>query len=218
MSEVEQEGIETTASGTVQPGAETRILEPGVEAPKPTPRRAETRKLEPEAEEAPQALAAVPHLGLTREELNWAALAHASVLITVLLGLLSGGIGALLGPIIPGIIWYVHRDKSEYVVEQARQATIYQVAGIVALVALVLVGGILVSLGLAISAVMIIILIGLILLPIMIVVTLIWGAAIVVLPIAQVVYGCYAALEAYNGRPFRYWWVADRIDRYQAQT
>ena len=218
MSEVEQEGIEATTSGAAQPGAETRILEPGAEAPKPTPRRAETRKLEPEAEEAPQALAGVPHLGLTREELNWAALAHASILITLLLGLLSGGIGALLGPIIPGIIWYVHRDKSEYVVEQARQATIYQVAGIGALVALILVGGILVSLGLAISAVLIIILIGLILFPIMLFVTLIWGAAIVVLPIAQVVYGCYAALEAYNGRPFRYWWVADRIDRYQAQT
>jgi hypothetical protein len=49
-------------------------------------------------------------------------------------------------------------------------------------------------------------------------VTLVWGAAIIALPIAQVVYGCYAALEAYNGRPFRYWWVADVIDRYQAQA
>ena len=39
-----------------------------------------------------------------------------------------------------------------------------------------------------------------------------------VLPIAQVVYGCYAALEAYNGRPFRYRWVADLIDRYEAQA
>jgi hypothetical protein len=35
-----------------------------------------------------------------------------------------------------------------------------------------------------------------------------------VLPIAQVVYGCYAAAETYNGRPFRYYWIADLIDRY----
>jgi hypothetical protein len=38
------------------------------------------------------------------------------------------------------------------------------------------------------------------------------------LPIAQVVYGCYAAVETYSGRPFRYWWVADQIDRYQSQA
>jgi hypothetical protein len=42
--------------------------------------------------------------------------------------------------------------------------------------------------------------------------------AIVALPIAQAVYGCYAALEVRNGRPFRYRWISDLIDRYQAQT
>jgi uncharacterized Tic20 family protein len=59
--------------------------------------------------------------------------------------------------------------------------------------------------------------VGLILLPIMLIVTLAWIVAIVALPIAQVVYGCYAALEAYNGRPFRYHWIADMMDRYQSQ-
>jgi uncharacterized Tic20 family protein len=52
----------------------------------------------------------------------------------------------------------------------------------------------------------------------MLIVTLAWVAAVVALPFVQVVYGCYAALEAYNGRPFRYWWIADVIDRYQSEA
>jgi uncharacterized Tic20 family protein len=75
-----------------------------------------------------------------------------------------------------------------------------------------------VTFGWVVSGVLVILLIGLLLLPLMLIVTLIWAAALVALPIAQVVYGCYAALETYNGRPFRYWQVADLIDRYQAQS
>ena len=102
--------------------------------------------------------------------------------------------------------------------EQARQATIFQVAGLLGLLALAVVGAILVVVGWAVSAILVIVLIGLVLLVVMAIVTLLWGAALIALPIAQVVYGCYAALEAYNGRPFRYWWIADAIDRYQAQS
>jgi uncharacterized Tic20 family protein len=218
MSEVEQEVIEFADMTTKQSNAGTRKLEPGAEAPQPRPTRAETRKLEPETGATSQVLAPVPHLGLTREEMTWAGLAHASILITLLLGIASGGIAAILGPIIPAIIWYVYREKSEYVVEQARQATIFQLAGIVALLALAIAGAILIALGWVVSAALVIALIGLLLLPIMLIVTLVWVAALVALPIAQVVYGCYAALEAYNGRPFRYWWVSDMIDRYQSQT
>jgi uncharacterized Tic20 family protein len=217
MSEIKDE-MENVELEEEQPKGKTRKLEPGAEASKPKPRRAETQKLEPELETALEAVAPSPHLGLTRDEMTWAAMAHASILITLLLGVISGGIAVILGPIIPAIIWYVYRDKSEYVVEQARQATIFQLAGILGLLALSLVGAVLVAVGWTVSAVLVIILVGLILLPIMLIVTLVWVVAIVALPIVQVVYGCYAALEAYNGRPFRYWWIADLIDRYQAQA
>ena len=198
----------------------TQKLESENETPKPRPRRTETKKLESEVEmeNAVEVVTPAPHLGLTRDETNWAALAHASILLTLLLGVLTGGIAVFLGPIVPALIWYAYRDKSEYVTEQARQATIFQVAGLLALLALAVVGAILVAVGWAVSAVLVIVLIGLVLLVVMAIVTLLWGAAIIALPIAQVVYGCYAALEAYNGRPFRYWWVADVIDRYQAQA
>jgi uncharacterized Tic20 family protein len=211
MSKAEEEVVEIR---------ETRKLEVGAESPAPRPRRAQTKKLDatPEPETALEVVAPPAHLGLAREEMTWSALAHASILLTLLLGVASGGIAAFLGPIVPAIIWYVYRDKSEYVVEQARQATIFQLAGILGWLVLVIGGAILVAAGWAVSAILLVVLVGLILMPVMLLVTLIWGVAIVALPIAQVIYGCYAALEAYNGRPFRYQWFADMIDRYQAQA
>ena len=196
----------------------TRRLDAGTEAPSPRPRRPETIKLDMDSQVRAGGSAPAARLGLTRDEMNWAAAAHGSILLTVLLGLATGGIYALIGPIVPALIWYAHRDKSAYVAEQARQATIFQLAGLAALLALSLVGAVLVAVGWTVSAILVVVLVGLILLPVMLVVTLLWVVAVVALPILQVVYGCYAALEAYNGRPFRYRWIADLIDRYQAQA
>ena len=167
-----------------------------------------------------RALMASPaaHLGLSGEELTWAAGAHASILITLVLGIISGGLGAILGVGVPALIWYLHRDSSEYVVEQARQATIFQLAGIVGWLLLIIGGAAAMAVGWTLSTILVVVLIGLILLPLMLVVTLGWVAAIVVLPIGQAVYGCFAALEAYHGRPFRYRWIADLIDRYQSEV
>lgn len=172
--------------------------------------KAQTRKLRIESPPV--------YLGLTRQEMTWAALAHASILVTVVLGLLTGGVVVVLGPMIPAIIWYVYRDKSAYVVDQARQATVFQVAGIAAILALAILGSGVIAIGWAVSALLLIVLVGVILMPAMLIVTLLWVIAIVGLPIAQVIYGCYAALEANNGRPFRYRWIADLIDRYLAQA
>lgn len=218
---------EEQRSGSVAPGTTRKLEEQAPEA-RPRPRRAETRKLDPAPvaadpgtaapESTPGAVVPAPHLGLTREETTWAALAHASVLVTLVLGIASGGLAAILGPIVPALIWYAHRDKSKYVEEQARQATIFQLVGVLGLYALALVGALLVAIGWTVSAVLLVVIIGILLMLIMLVVTLAWAAALVALPIVQVVYGCYAALEAYNGRPFRYWWIADLIDRYQAQS
>ena len=233
MAKKGNESVEEQAVVEEKKKGETRKLEPDAEAPKPRAKRAETKVLPPDPELATEAVAPeavgqeavalktvnpAARLGLTREEMNWAAVAHASILVTLLLGILTGGIGAILGVIIPAVIWYVYRDKSEYVTDQARQATIFQLAGFVAWLGLVFLGTILGVVGWTVSAVLVIVLIGLILLPVMLVLTRFWIVAIVALPIVQVVYGCYAALEAYNGRPFRYQWVADLVDRYQAET
>ncbi len=169
-------------------------------------------------EKSLQTVAPRPHLGLSREEMNWAALAHASILVTFLLGVATGGLGSILGVIIPAVIWYTYREKSEYVADQARQATIFQLAGVVVWLALVVVGAVLVALGWVVTAILLVVIVGLILVPVMVILSLLWVVGLVGLPIAQVVYGCYAAAEAYNGRPFRYRWLADQIDHYQARA
>jgi uncharacterized Tic20 family protein len=159
-----------------------------------------------------------PYLGLTRDEMTWAALAHASTLVTLAIGLATGGLGAIVGVALPAIIWYAHRDKSDYVVDQARQATIFQLAGIVGLLVLAVGGAILITVAWVASALLVLVLVGLVLLPLTLILTLLWVVAVVALPIVQVVYGCYAAVEAYNGRPFRYRWVADLMDQYLAKA
>jgi len=174
----------------------------------------------PVEEEKPSAVAPkqAPYLGLTRDEMTWAALAHASILVTLVIGLTTGGLCAIVGVVLPAIIWYAHRDKSEYVVSQARQATIFQLAGIVGLFVLAIGGALVLIVAWVGSALLVLVLVGLVLLPLALIVTLLWVVALVVLPIAQVVYGCYAAVEAYHGRPFRYRWLDTLIDRYLAKA
>jgi len=159
-----------------------------------------------------------PFLGLTRNEMTWAALAHASILVTLAIGLATGGLGAIVGVAIPAIIWYAHKDKSAYVVDQARQATVFQLVGIVGLFVLALGGALLLTVAWVVGALLVLVLVGLVLLPLILIVTLLWGVAVVALPIVQVVYSCYAAVETYSGRPFRYRWVADLMDQYMGKA
>ena len=89
MMEVEEE-VQVPEPAEEKPRGETQKLEPGSEALESRPRRAETIKLEPQPETVPEAIALTPHLGLGREEMNWAAVAHASVLVTLASQRISG--------------------------------------------------------------------------------------------------------------------------------
>jgi len=149
----------------------------------------------------------------TREDLSVAALAHASILITFIVGVGSGGLGAILGVLIPLAIWYAYRDKSEYAAHQALQATVYQVASVLGVLAFLAIGTILVVAGWAVSGALAAILIGLCLMPFALLITLLLVAGVVLLPIALLVYGLYGAYEVYQGRDFRYKYVADWMDR-----
>lgn len=178
--------------------------------------RAETRRQELEV--VGPAHSSRPHLGLTKAEMGWAAAAHASILLTLLLGLVTGGLAALIGVAVPAIIWYSNREKSQYVAEQARQATLFQLACFVAFLALVVGGTVLLVVGWVVSAVLVLVLVGVLLIPVMLVLTILLVVALVALPIVWVIYGCYAALETYSGRPFRYAYISDLMDRYEAQA
>jgi hypothetical protein len=122
------------------------------------------------------------------DERLWAAIAHASILLNLLT--------AFLGVITPLIIYLVYKDRSRYVAGQAMQAFVFQLVWWVG-------GGILVGLAWAAVALMSIVLVGLLCVPIAILVSLI--------PVAACIYGIVGALQAYEGRDFRYWLIADWV-------
>ena len=125
-------------------GAPERVVEPAEE---PVVELEEPTKPEPRT---------VP----TRDDLTMAALAHASILVTFIIGVGSGGLGAILGVLIPLAIWYSYRDKSVYTANQALHATVYQVACVLAVLALAVVGAILVVVGWTVSGALAAVIIG----------------------------------------------------------
>ena len=65
-----------------------------------------------------------------------AALAHASIAVTLLLSF-AGGIGALVGPAIALAIYFGYRQRSRFVAYHALQAVAYQATGLVLYLVLV---------------------------------------------------------------------------------
>ena len=118
-----------------------------------------------------------------QDEKTWSMLAHLSVL-AALVGLRP--FGAL-------IIWLVYKDRSPRVRFHALQALWYQVAWIVIWVVAAIVGSILtiVTLGFGIILVL---------------------PAALILWLAPVAHGCYAAYKVNEGEEFRYPYIADKID------
>jgi uncharacterized Tic20 family protein len=185
------------------------------EAPSEGPAQTEAGTQAVAAEESPQAertRLATTQAGPSTSERTWAALAHASILLTFALGVSTGGVAVVLAALVPLAIWLAFRDKSHFVAFHAMQATVFQLASLVAWIA-ILAGGLVVLIPAWIMTVLLmIVLIGFLLLPVVLVLTIALPAVLVALPLASLVYGLYGALEVYGGRPFRYWKVADWIE------
>ncbi|MDP8946577.1 MAG: DUF4870 domain-containing protein [Actinomycetota bacterium] len=111
----------------------------------------------------------------SRDERAWSALAHLSTFLNIFTG--------FLGPVAAFIIWMVHRDKSPTVAHHALRSVFYQVAWLVAIVV-----------GWTITGVLMAVLIGFLLVPVMILVTL-----------APFVQASYEAYMAYGGAGRRYY-------------
>jgi uncharacterized Tic20 family protein len=145
-------------------------------------------------------------------ERTWAALAHASVLLTFALGLSTGGLAVIVAALVPLVIWLAFRDRSRFVAFHAMQATVFQLGSVVALIALLAAGLLVLIPAWIMTILLLVVLIGFLLLPLMLVLTVAWPVGLVALPFVSLVYGLYAAFEVYGGRPFRYWLVADWIE------
>jgi len=122
------------------------------------------------------------------EERSWAMLAHLSILLNLVTGLL-GLVGAL-------VIYLVYQNRSRYVAYHALQSLIFQLI-------VWLGGGILTGVAWAITGVLSAVLVGLLCIP--------FALAISIIPLAGVVYGVIGGIQCSQGQDFRYWLVGDWV-------
>jgi uncharacterized Tic20 family protein len=123
-----------------------------------------------------------------RDENTWSVLAH----LTVFVNLLTG----FLGPVVALIIWFVYRDSSERVSFHALQSALYQLAWAVIL-----------AIGWTITALLTVIIIGLLLIPVTIVIS-----------VVPFVHMAYTAYKVNQGVDYRYPFVADLIGGSRSST
>jgi len=134
---------------------------------------------------APQPLSA-------SEERTWSMLAHLSVLLNLVTGF-AGPIGAL-------IIYLVHKDRSRLVAYHALQSMIFQLIWWYG-------GGLLIGGMWAVVGVLSAILIGIILIPFAVIITL----GLLILPLGALIYGVVGAIEVNQGHDFKYWLAGDWV-------
>ncbi len=129
------------------------------------------------------------------DERTWAMMAH----LTVLLNLLSANIPLGIGAIAALVIYLIYKDRSRYVAFQAMQAFLFQLIFGVGM-------GVIIGLMWAIVGALTVVFVGVLLIPFAIILSIVLGIfPIIVLPI----YGIIGAVQASNGKDFRYWLISD---------
>jgi len=132
--------------------------------------------------------AAAPQPLSPSDERTWAMLSHLSVLLNLVTG--------ILGPVAAFIIYLVYKERSRYVAYHSMQSFVFQLIWWVG-------AGALAGAAWAISGALTVVLIGCILMPFALLITL--------LPLAALVYGVVGAIQTSQGQDFRYWLIGDWV-------
>ena len=138
------------------------------------------------------ASAAAGTSGIPAEERQWAMFAHLSALLGGLLTSAVGGWGFFIGPL---VIWLMKKETMPFVADQAKEAlnfnlSMFLYAAIAAVLAFVLVGATVLTLGLGIILTAPA---GIVLALVILAISLMWLVCSIV-----------AALKAWSGEPYRY--------------
>lgn len=164
---------------------------------------------EPEPSKPKRSLARVE---VTEGERFWAAVSHASILLTIALGISSVGLSSFITVFIPLGIYFYHRDRSPFVAHHALQAFAAQVVGIIGFAVLMAAVVAVWVILLIISIVLILILIGIPLTILVAIAGLIAIPATLFLPFMTLIYGMIATVEAWRGEAYRYPWIGEWVD------
>ena len=142
------------------------------------------------------------------DEWTAAALAHASILLTVILSA-AGGIGVFIGPVIPLVMYFGYKDRSRFVAFHAMQAFVYQLASVAAYIALVAALAVWLTLTWVAVVLLSFALLGLLLIPFALLFTLLVVFILACIPFVWIGYGLYASYQVYQGRNLHYWLIGD---------
>jgi hypothetical protein len=148
----------------------------------------------------------------TTDAWTTAALAHASILLTLVLAF-AGGVGAFVGLVVPLVIYLSYRERSRFVGFHALQALVYQGAGVLIYLVLAIALALTVTAIWTVSGLLSVVIIGFLLMPVALVLTLLMVVVLLGAPLAWVGYGFYGAYQVYQGNRFHYWLVGDWVER-----
>lgn len=137
-------------------------------------------------------------------ERNWASLSHLTVLLTALVGFYTGGTGAVVALLVPLALYIYFSGRSRYVAYHALQATVFQaVGGVVYVVTMAVVGSV-VAMAWVITGVLTLVLVGILLVPVALAISLFSGLISVGLPVILFLLPLRAAYLTYYGKDFEY--------------
>ncbi len=155
----------------------------------------------------------IPVVGPTQSERNWASLAHLTAVLTVLVGLSTSGLGAVVALLVPLAMYLYFGGRSRYVAFHALQSTVFQAVG--AMLYVLLGGTVAAAIAVAwtVSGLLTVVLIGFLLMPGALVISLIGGYALVAMPLLWLAYSLIGAYRTYEGQAFEYPLVAGVVKR-----
>jgi uncharacterized protein len=147
---------------------------------------------QPPVPPVPPAPPTLPQIMTPGDERTWGTLAHLSTLLNLVTG--------FGGPIAALIIYLVYKDRSRFVAYHALQAMIFQLIWWFG-------GGVLIGLMWVIVGALSAILIGIVLIPFALIITLV----LALMPVGAIIYGIIGAVQVNQGEDFKYWLVGDWV-------
>lgn len=168
------------------------------------------REEKPKRREMPRSYST---LRVTDDEKLWAAVAHGSIWITLVISVMTVGTLVPVSVFIPLVIYFLFRKRSDYVAFHALQAFVLQLFGTIGAFLLLVVGGTVWAVGFVIALLAMVVLIGFILVPVWGLVGIALLLAAALMPLASLLYGTIATIETYNGRDYRYPFISRWVDR-----
>lgn len=146
----------------------------------------------------------------------WAAVAHGSVWLTFLMAVPTSGISIPFVIFIPLMIYFLFRNRSDYVAFHALQAFVLQLLATIGALLLFIIGGAAWLIVLMITVLLMALLVGIPLFFLWLLVGIVASVLISVMPLAGLVLATIATVRVYTGNDYRYPYIGTWVDRQMA--